>query len=49
MPIPAAKSIADQEKRLYWGLEWSGPKRIAPALDRAIQIMKISAMATVAM
>src|SRR5699024_7331943 len=40
MPTPAAKSIATQVKRLYWGREWSGPRRTPPSCDRASQRTK---------
>lgn len=35
MPMPAAKSMAIHEKKLYWGLELSGPRRMLPALPKA--------------
>ena len=35
-PMPAAKSMDTQEKVLNLGREWSGPKRILPALEMAI-------------
>lgn len=47
MPTPAAKSIATQVKRLYWGREWSGPRRTEPSLDRATQRTKAMTTVTV--
>ncbi|SFG30578.1 hypothetical protein SAMN05216383_10963 [Prevotella sp. KH2C16] len=38
MPIPAAKSIDIQEKKLYCGVELSAPKRILPVLLKASTI-----------
>ena len=48
-PMPAAKSIADQEKRRNCGREWSGPKRMLPDFEKATTRTKITATVAVTM
>lgn len=40
IPTPAPKSMATQVKSLYWGREWSGPRRTRPSLENATHSTK---------